>query len=177
MDVRKDDLELKLARARDRFHDALGSVPAAAWRAPSANPGWTNAQLMFHVLLGFILVPPLLGILRLMARLPGGVDRAFARLLNASTPLFNWVNALGPRVGARLLTRAAMGRQFDRVHHRLRRQLAAMDAQALGRGMHYPTRWDPRFRPVMTAADLFDYPVAHLEHHLAQLAPGPNAPT
>ena len=169
MDPRQAQLRRDLDQARATFHAALGAIGDDAWRAPSRNPGWTNAQLCFHVLLGFILVPPLLRILGLMSHLPAWCDRAFARLLNATTPAFNRVNALGPRIGGRLLSRRGMVRQFDRTHARIVRRLERMTARDLERGMRHPTRWDPRFREAMTAADLFRYPVSHMEHHLAQL--------
>jgi hypothetical protein len=173
MDPRRERLRLELEQARVAFHAALDVLPPGAWRAPSRNPGWTNAELCFHMLLGFVLVPLLLRLMRWMARLPAWCDTGFARLLNAGTPLFNRVNALGPRVGARLLSRAAIARQFDRVLARILGQLRELSERDLGRGMHYPTRWDPRFRAVMTAEDLLRYPAAHLEHHLRQLAVPP----
>ena len=153
MDQRRERLRRDLNDARDRFHAALDTVPDGEWHAPSANPGWTNAQILFHVLLGFLLVPLLLRILSAMTWMPSLVDRGFAGLLNATTPLFDRVNAIGPRVGARLLSRAAMRRRFDRVHARLVRRLERMTDRDLERGMRYPTRWDPRFRAIMTAAD------------------------
>lgn len=173
MDSRQERLRLDLEHARTAFHAALDALPPRAWRAPSHNPGWTNAELCFHMLLGFALVPPLLRLMRWMARLPAWCDSGFARLLNAGTPVFNRVNALGPRVGARLLSREAITRLFDRVHAQITRRLGELSDRELGRGMHFPTRWDPRFRPVMTAEDLLHYPVAHLEHHVRQLAGGP----
>ncbi|MFF3336201.1 hypothetical protein ACFYWX_42905 [Streptomyces sp. NPDC002888] len=35
--------------------------------------------------------------------------------------------------------------------------------------MHYPTRWDPFFRDVMTIADLYRYPTRHFGFHRRQL--------
>jgi hypothetical protein len=173
MGPRQEALRLELDEARAAFHAALGAMPSESWRAPSRNRGWTNAELCFHMLLGFILVPPLLRIMRWMALLPAWCDRGFAWLLDGATPLFNRVNALGPRVGARLLSRDAMARVFDRVHSRILRRLGEMEARDLERRMRYPTRWDPRFRAVMTAEDLLRYPSMHLEHHLRQLSPAP----
>lgn len=173
MDSRQERLRLELEQARTAFHAALDALPPGAWRAPSRNPGWSNAELCFHMLLGFILVPLLLPLMRWMSRLPAWCDAGFAWLLNAGTPVFNRVNALGPRVAARLLSREAIARQFDRAHARIIRRLGELSERDLGRGMHYPTRWDPRFGPVMTAEELLRYPVAHLEHHLRQLAVTP----
>lgn len=167
---RRDRLRAEHETARTLFHAALAATPPDAWRAPSRNPGWTNAQLFFHVVLGFILVLPLMRIMHWMQRLPAWCDRAFARALDAATPLFNRVNALGPRLGARLYSREALGRKFDRVHARILRRLARLAETDFDERMRYPTRWDPRFHDVMSVEDLLRYPVAHLRHHLAQLS-------
>jgi len=172
VDAQREQIHRELDRGRAAFRAALDAIPPEAWRARSRNPGWTNAEVCFHVLLGFLLVPPLLRLMRWMAWLPGWCDAGFARLLDAATPLFHRVNALGPRVGARLLSRQALARLLDRVHARIVRRLERMDARDLRRGMRYPTRWDSRFRSVMTAEELLRYPVAHMEHHLRQLAAG-----
>jgi hypothetical protein len=35
--------------------------------------------------------------------------------------------------------------------------------------MHFPTRWDPYFRDLMTVADVYRYPGQHYDHHRRQL--------
>lgn len=146
-----------------------GAMSSRAWAAPSHNPGWTNGQLLFHVMLGFILVPLLARLLVWLGRLPGVWSRTFARVLNLSTPVFNRVNAIGPRAGARLLGKAGVLRQFDRAHARILARLDRVRAGDWSLTMPYPTRWDPRFRSDMRLEDLFQYPIDHLRHHRAQL--------
>lgn len=145
------------------------SVSGEAWSEPSHNPGWTNGQLLFHVLLGFILVLPLANILVFFGHLPSLYSKIFAGILNFSTPLFNRVNAAGPRAGARLLGRAGVIRQFDRVHRAILTRLERARPRDWALAMNYPTRWDPRFQNPMRLADLFRYPVTHLRHHRTQL--------
>ena len=140
-----------------------------AWAMPSHNPRWTNGQLVFHVLLGFILVPPLARLFVVFGHLPRVCSRAWATILNLATPLFNRINAIGPRAGARLLGRAGILRQFDRVHRRMLARLDRTRARDWTRTMHYPTRWDPRLRADMHLADLFRYPIDHLRHHRSQM--------
>lgn len=86
--------------ARQEFHAMAAAIPEHGGAAPSHNPGWTNGEVLFHVLLGFILVLPLARLLVLFGYLPRGWGRAFAGLLNLATPLFHRVNALGPRAAA-----------------------------------------------------------------------------
>jgi hypothetical protein len=45
--------------ARQEFCDMAASISEPWWARPSHNPGWTDGQLLFHVLHGFILVLPL----------------------------------------------------------------------------------------------------------------------
>jgi hypothetical protein len=168
--TRDEELRVELESARVDFHRALSALSRDGWRARSRNAGWTNGELCFHMLLGFILVSPLYWIMRAMHYLPDWCDVGFARLLDASTPLFNRINALGPRIGARVLSARGVGRQFDRAMNRVTRRLERLTPKDRALGMHYPTRWDPRFTPVMTVEQLLRYPIGHLRHHLAQLS-------
>jgi DinB superfamily len=162
-------LRSDLEAARQEFHEMVGSISEQRWDKPSHNPGWTNGQLLFHVLLGFILVLPLAGILIFFGHLPAVCSRIFAAILNFSTPLFNRINAVGPRAGARLVGRAGLISKFDRVHEAILERLERVRPGDWALAMHYPTRWDPRFRTPMHLEDLYRYPVDHLRHHRHQL--------
>jgi hypothetical protein len=96
-------------------------------------------------------------------------SRIFAAILNFSTPLFNRINAVGPRAGARLLGRAGLIRRFDQVHGTILERLERVRPGDWALPMHYPTRWDPSFKMPMHMEDLFRYPVDHLRHHRHQL--------
>lgn len=165
----RDRIRADLEAARGDFHAVLDALPESAWRAPSRNPAWTNAQLLFHVTLGFVLVPLLVRIMRLAHRAPPRAARAFARVLDAATPLFDRVNALGPRVGGRVLARAALARRLDRAIDAILRDLDRAHDGDWRMGMHYPARWDPRFRSYMTLDDLLRWSTAHCAHHLGQI--------
>lgn len=147
----------------------LESLSAEDWQRPSANRAWTNGQLLFHILLGFALILPLWRIMQFFGRLPPSWSKMFAEVLSLSTPIFNWVNALGPRVGARLFRPDALPRKFDRVHSNILQRLASLNEDELRRGMHVPTRWDPTFTPFMTIEDLPRWARLHSRHHQGQL--------
>ncbi len=159
----------ELADARREFHAAIAALPDQAWGRPSANRGWTNGELLFHATLGFILVRPLVVLIRVFGRLPRSVSRAFAWLLDVSTGPFNRVNALGPRLAARVYDRETIARKYDRVHAALLRKLGRLPPAAWRLGMHYPRRWDPRFPEFMRIEDLVRYTIRHQRHHLGQL--------
>jgi len=147
----------------------VATVSEQGWSEPSKHPGWTNGQVLFHVLLGFLLVPPLVRLLVVFGHLPRVVGRAFAGFLNLSTPLFHRINAVGPRGAARVLGRSGVLARFDRVHRIILTRLEHVRPDQWALTMAYPTRWDPRFGSDMRLEDLFRYPVSHLRHHRSQL--------
>lgn len=64
--------------------------------------------MLFHMLLGFLIMRALLALARLVARLPSPVDRGWARLLNAATKSFDLLNFLGSRLGGSVVPRRVM---------------------------------------------------------------------
>lgn len=130
---------------------------------------WTNEQLLFHMLFGYLIVRALLVLARAFGRLPGGASRAFARLLNVARVPFHLVNYAGSRAGARIIPRSRMGATIDRVTAGLQRRLDREPESALRRGMHYPTTWDPFFTRHITPYELYRYPTRHFDFHCRQL--------
>ena len=62
-----------------------------------------------------------------------------------------------------------MGTKMNRVIASLQRSLARSTDEALRRGMHFPTRWDPFFTDYMTLEDVYRYPGQHFDFHAHQL--------
>jgi hypothetical protein len=160
-----DDLE----RTRREFRELVESADATALRRRSEGTRWTNRQLLFHMLLGFLIMRALLALARGFSRLPDGASRTFARVLNAGTRPFDVVNFAGSWLGGSTLGRRSVLRLFDRTVAALHRRLDRESDAGLARGMHYPTRWDPFFHDFMTVADLYRFPVQHFDFHRSQL--------
>lgn len=59
--------------------------------------------------------------------------------------------------------------KFDRVIASLHRRLDAETDAALGRVMHFPTRWDPFFTDRMSLANVYHYGTQHCDFHARQL--------
>ncbi|WP_340374364.1 DinB family protein [Streptomyces sp. SS7] len=175
--VDRQAIHEELERARRAFHQLLEDASEDDLRRPTDGTRWTNGQMLFHTLFGYILMRPLLILMRIFGRLPRGASRTFARVLDAGTRPFDVVNYLGPLGGAKVLGRRGMGAAFDRVIAYLHRRLDAEREADLSLGMHYPTRWDPFFQDVMTLADIYRYPTQHFEFHRRQLTlpAGPQA--
>jgi len=137
---------------------------------------WTNEQLLFHMVFGYMVVRALLVLVRIFGRLPTPVNRGFAGVLNFVTAPFDVVNYWGSRMAAMTFNHRRMGAQLDRVVGSLQRHLLRETPQSLALTMVYPTRWDPFFNSTMTLAEVYHYPTQHFDFHRRQLS-GPLAPT
>ena len=165
----------ELRRARVTFRRLVEEASPADLARGSSGTRWTNQQLLFHVLFGYLLMRPLVPLARMFARLPVGASRVFAGLLDAVTGPFHWVNYLGSCAGARVFPRRHMAAKLDQVTLALERRLRAETTARLRSGMHYPVRWDPFFKDFMTLADLYHYPTQHFDFHEQQLTLGQTA--
>lgn len=159
-----------LERARARFHRLLSSMSDDDWAKASRGTRWTNEQLLFHMVFGYMVVQRLLTLVRVFGRLPDGVGRVFARTLDAGTVPFHAVNYYGSCAAALYYHRGRMGAKMDRVIDSLQRSLAHERDSDFLRGMHYPTRWDPFFQDYMTLEDVYRYPGRHFDFHERQLS-------
>lgn len=159
----------EMEQARQEFRRLLDGATAADLRRPSDGTKWTNRQLLFHMLFGYLVVRVLLPLTRLFGRLPDGASAAFARLLGRARRPFHLVNYLGSCAGARLIPPARMGSMLDVVITALEGHLDRETDAGLHRSMHYPTTWDPLFTSTMTLGELYRYPTRHFWHHRQQL--------
>ena len=85
----------ELERARSPFHRLLDVASPADLRRPSEGTRWTNEQLLFDMLFGYLIVRALLVLVRIFGRLPAAVGRLFAAALDSATAPFNAVNYWG----------------------------------------------------------------------------------
>ena len=166
----KDAIRAELEAIRATFHALLDSLSENDLRKKSCNPGWTNGEILAHILFGFIILNALLPMARLWGHLPKWTSKIFARILNTFTAPFNWVNALGARLQARVFTYKRTGKIYDWVYFSLMKKINSIKDDEWERGMHYPTQWYSNFSDFMTIEKLFHYPVIHFNFHLGQIA-------
>ena len=176
-DTFRDDVVGEMDHARAVFHALLDAASDTGLRRPSRGTRWTNEQLLFHMLFGYIIVRALLGVVRLFGALPPQVSKAYAALLDSAIRPFDAINYWGSRVGAVVYPRRRMGPKLDRVIASLQRRLDRTDTAALSSGMHFPTTWDPFFRDYMTLREVYRYPTQHFDFHQDQLTLGDNSQT
>ena len=159
----------EMEQARQTFHCLLDNATVADLRGPSSGTKWTNEQLLFHMLFGYLIVRALLVLARIFSRLPDPASLAFARLLDAGrTPLrHGQLPGIVPRrPGHSRLAHGAEVRPGDRSARAQPGTGAGLGAAA---GDALPTSWDPFFTDYMTLYDIYRYPTRHFDFHRRQL--------
>ena len=163
------DIDADLERITADFHGLLDAATRSELHMPTSGTKWTNKQLLFHMLFGFIVVRVGLPLVKGFGRLPPIVSRTFAAILNAGTRPFHILNYLSALPGGTVLSSRALGKLMDSTIEHLRVRLARESERTLGLAMHFPVGWDPYFKDVMTVADVYHYPTQHYDHHRRQL--------
>ncbi len=169
MAVTTASIAQEIRDAREDFHRLVDETTSAELRMRSSGTKWTNEQLLFHMLFGYMIVRTLLWLVRGFSMLPEDFSRRFASALNAATRPFHLVNYLGSLGGARVLGHRGMERVMDNVTDSLILSLDRASEKQLARGMHFPMGWDPYFRDYMTVQDVLHYATQHYQHHRGQL--------
>ncbi|MFY9919063.1 MAG: DinB family protein [Mycobacterium sp.] len=167
--VDREDIAADLERARIRFHRLIDAAGPADWAKQTRETRWTNEQLLFHMVFGYMVVQRLLVLVRIFGRLPDSVSRAYARALEAATTPFHEINYYGSCGAALFYNRHRMGAKLDRVIASLQQKLAHESDADFARGMHYPPGWDPFFKEYMTLEAIYRYPGRHFDFHARQL--------
>jgi hypothetical protein len=165
--------EAEMQQARQDFHRLLNHATAADLRRASDGTRWTNQQLLFHMLFGYLVTRALLVLVHVFGLLPDAASKAFARVLDCARRPFHLTNYLGSCAGAWIILPRRMPGMLDHVIAALQKHLHRETEPSLHRGMHYPTTWDPFFAEYMTLADIYRYPTKHFRFHQRQLTLSP----
>ena len=157
----------EMRRTQTDFHALIAGADPADLRRRTDGTRWTNRQLLWHMVFGYLIVRTLLPLVHLLGRL--GWSRRFAATLNAAHRPFHPINYAGSAGGGLLLTPRRMAAILDATIGALDRRLTAETPASLALAMHFPTRWDPYFRDAMTVLDVYHYGTQHYDHHRRQL--------
>src|SRR5262249_20923461 len=109
--------------AAESFRRLVEDASPADLARPSDGTKWTNRQLLFQMWLGSLLMRRLIRLAGVFPRLPGGASRVFARLLNAVTGPFHWINYLGSCAGAKVFPVRRLAGKMDQLTLALEQQL------------------------------------------------------
>ncbi|WP_026554889.1 DinB family protein [Arthrobacter sp. 35W] len=170
MDVQRQEIIAGYERAARELDSHLQGATPAALRRGSKGTKWTNEELLFHMVFGYMVVRALLPLVKIVGRLPRPWGRAFARALNAATGPFDVVNYWGSRWACMVFNRNRMARKLERTTGTLARRLAREAPSSLALEMDFPTRWDPFFAETMSLVDVYAYPTLHFDFHARQLS-------
>lgn len=170
MEPTKADILAGYSRARHALDAWLASATATDLQCRSTGTRWTNEELLFHMVFGYMVVRALLPMVHVVSRLPKPVGTAFAAVLNAGTSPFDAVNYWGSRAAALVYNQQRMGRKLDKTITAISRRLERESPMSLSRSMAFPDRWDPFFAPSMTLNDVYAYPTLHFDFHARQLS-------
>jgi hypothetical protein len=159
----------EMERARTTFHELIRDATPADLRRRSAGTRWTNRQLLFHMVFGYLITRTLLPLVRGFGRLPLSCSRRFSAVLHAVRRPYHLVNYLGSCLGGALVSPPLMAVLLDRTIAALRRDLAGESADRLQLRMAFPTSWDPYFTATMSVLDVHHFGTQHFMHHRDQL--------
>jgi hypothetical protein len=166
----KEQILAEYGRTRTELQAWLENATTQDLRRKSNGTKWTNEELLFHMVFGYMVVRALLPLVHAIGRLPRPVGTVFAAVLNASTGQFNVVNYWGSRAASTFYNRRRMGPRMDRTLAALARRLERETPVSLARSMPFPDRWDPFFASLMTVNDVYAYPTLHFDFHARQLS-------
>ena len=163
-------VQAEMEQARQQFRALLNQASEADLRRPSNGTRWTNRELLFHMLFGYLIVRTLMPLVHAFGQLPQRWSRGFAAALNAGRRPFHLINYVGSWGGGHVLPAAAMMALMDRTIRTLQRKLVAESDTALALSMHFPVSWDPYFQDAMSVFEVYHYGTLHFDHHRKQLS-------
>ncbi len=100
---RRVALRADLVAAHASFHALLDALTDADLRRPSRNPGWTNGEVLWHMVFGFVILAALAPLVRFWGRLPRRYAKRIARVLNGVL-LFTLVPVVATLAGGVIAT-------------------------------------------------------------------------
>lgn len=165
----REKVARELAGAPVAYRALLDTATPQTLRQRTNGTRWTNREMLFHLLLGYLVVRNLMPLVWIISRLPRPLQHGFAATLNACARPFHVMNYVASVVGGRGATLRRLNSMFTNVTATLSRRLAQATEVDLQRTMAFPSRWDPFFTDRMSLLDIYHYPAQHYEFHLAQL--------
>ncbi|MCU1565683.1 MAG: maleylpyruvate isomerase, partial [Pseudarthrobacter sp.] len=131
MEPTKEEIRADYSRVRTELDKWLAGATAVDLRRKSNGTKWTNEELLFHMVFGYMVVRALLPLVHIISRLPKPAGKAFAALLNAGTRPFDLVNYWGSRAAALYYNHRRMDRKLDKVVAAISRKLGRESTASL----------------------------------------------
>lgn len=160
----REEIRDELETVRVSFHELIDSLTDDDWHRPSGNPAWTIGQVAFHMTLAPRMLPADVRMIRKGWRIP-----------KPPASLFNRLNVLLTRLGARKVTRKTAGEAYDAAHAVALEALDTIGEDEWDKGLDYPG-WDPLLSGHVTLERLFRYLRMHFQCHAEQIRAAMEAP-
>jgi hypothetical protein len=80
--MNRSEIDDEMRRAQAEFHELIGRASADDLQRRSNGTRWTNRQLLFHMVFGYLIVRTLMPLVHALGRL--GQSRGFAATLDAA---------------------------------------------------------------------------------------------
>jgi hypothetical protein len=157
---RNEVIRADLEATRDSYHELLDSLSDKDWQRRSGNQAWTIGQVMYHMTVAPRMLPADVRMIRKGGRAP--------KFLAA---LFDWLNIILTRWGARKHTRQTIGDAYDVAHAAALEALDTIREDEWDNGVEYPD-WDPLLSGFVTIERLLRYLILHFEVHAKQVRQG-----
>ena len=158
--AKREEIRAELEATRAAYHELIGSLTDEDWGKPSGNPAWTIGQVAYHMTLAPRMLPADVRMIRRGWRVP-----------QPPAALFNRLNVLLTRLGARRPTRQTVGQTYDEAHARALDVLDTIEEGEWEKGLDYPS-WDPQLSGHVTLERLFRYLTVHFQCHAEQIRQG-----
>src|SRR3954465_10761149 len=114
----RNEISAELRRVQSDFDQLVSRATAADLVRRSAGTRWTNRQLLYHMVFGYLIVRTLMPLVHLLGC--RGWSRRFATVLNACRGPFHAVNYLGRGGGGQIVPPAATVTLMERTLRALR---------------------------------------------------------
>ena len=158
----RESLRQEIEDTRLKFHDLLNSMPDEVFSMPSDNEAWTIGEVLYHM----SLAPRFL--IRDVKMITG--QNWLYRLIPIIIPksLFDWLNKVLTRYGARNMSRAFLAQEYDKAHRSTLEALDSVSDSDFAQHLTYPD-WDPLLSGEVTLEQLFRYVKVHFDSHARQI--------
>jgi hypothetical protein len=158
----RGELRREIEDTRAAFHDLLNAVPDVALSRRSDNPAWTIGAVLHHMSLAPRMMVADVSMIT-------GQSKAY-RIVPKLVPrsLFDWVNKVYTRYGARNVSRQSLADEYDDATAKILRTLESVSDEDFLKSATYPG-WDPLLSGDTTLVQLFHYVKAHFEIHQQQV--------
>lgn len=158
----RENLRIEIEETRKSFHQLLESIPDEAFRLPSENPAWTIGEVLYHM----SIAPRMLGTDAKMILNQNWLYRLIPVIIPKK--LFDWLNKILTKYGARNLTREFLAAEYDKAHLATIKTLDEVKEADFEKKLNYPD-WDPLLSGEVTLERLFHYVKLHFEVHSVEI--------